>query len=136
MTNNFRKITRTVLSTLTLGALLTACFDDNESETVVTDYSNCTVTSMSLSANAKVCSNLSNYSFTIDQLGTSDTALIANWRSVWEKDEYTLHPGVIFNQDSLILNSPGITQLESNSLFSVIVIIIHVEPAIVRPAKV
>ncbi|MBP5213276.1 MAG: hypothetical protein J6032_01500 [Bacteroidales bacterium] len=105
MTNNFRQITRTVLSTLTLGALLTACFDDNESETVVTDYSNCTVTSMSLSANAKVCSNLSNYSFTIDQLGTSDTALIANWRSVWEKDEYTLQPGVIFNQDSLPVGS-------------------------------
>ncbi|MBR0037071.1 MAG: hypothetical protein IJP70_05465 [Bacteroidales bacterium] len=105
MTKNITQISRTVLSTLVLSTLLTACFDDNNSETVITDYSNCLVTSMTLAANSKVCSNLSSYSFTIDQLGTSDPDLIETWRSTWEKNEYSQPAGIIFNRDSLPLGS-------------------------------
>ncbi len=70
---------------------LTSCFDSNESETVVTNYYNCIVTSFSLEDNSNVCDKLSSYSFTIDNYGASDDSI------------HALYPedGIIFNPDSL-----------------------------------
>ncbi len=98
-------ITRCAIGTLALGVLCTACWDTNNSETIITDYSNCTVSSMSMADNSKVCSSLSGYTFSVDHFGNSDPELIDKWRSVWEKDEYTLEPGIIFNADSLPVGS-------------------------------
>ena len=74
---------------------LTSCFDSNESETVVTNYYNAIVTSFSLSDNTNVCSDLSGYSFTIDNYGVSDDSI------------HRLFPddGIIFNPDSLPIGS-------------------------------
>jgi len=74
-----------------LALSLTSCFDSNESETVVTNYYNCIVTSFSLEDNSNVCDGLSNYSFTIDNYGLSDDSI------------HALYPndGIIFNPDSL-----------------------------------
>lgn len=123
MITNIKHISRIALSTIVLSSVFTACLDGNSSETVVTDYSNCTITSMTLSSNANVCDNLSSYAFTIDHLGTSDPELIEEWQSVWEKDEYSLQPGIIFNQDSLpigtIADSIKVT-LSYSSPYSVI----------------
>ena len=71
---------------------LTSCLgSSNDSETVVTDYYNCIVTSFSLEDNTNVCSGLSKYSFTIDNYGLSDDSI------------HALYPndGIIFNPDSL-----------------------------------
>ncbi len=81
--------------------LFSGCLGGNDSETVITDYSNALITGVTLTSNTKVCADLSSYGFTIDHLGTSDTALIERCRSLWQYDEYTLKPGIIFNPDSL-----------------------------------
>lgn len=94
-----------MLSALALGVLMTACLDGNESETIITDYSNPLITSVSLESNSNVCYNLSAYAFTVDHLGQSDTALIARCRSLWEVDKYSQMPGILFNPDSLPVGS-------------------------------
>ena len=81
--------------------LFSSCLGSNDSETVITDYSNALITSVTLTSNTKVCADLSSYTFTIDHCGESDTALIERCRNLWEHDEYTLEPGIIFNPDSL-----------------------------------
>ncbi len=81
--------------------MLTACFDDNKSEKVVTDYNNALITKVSFNANTNVCDGLSSYAFTIDNYGMSDPALIDSTRSLWEVDGYSSIPGIIFNADSL-----------------------------------
>lgn len=87
--------------------LLTACLNSNDSETILTNYGNATVKSMTLTNNSNVCSNLSGYSFTIDNNGQSDPELIDAWKDVLygrltdNEKEYTLQPGIIFNPDSL-----------------------------------
>lgn len=70
---------------------LSSCLDSNDSETVVTNYYNCIVTSFSLVDNSNVCAGLSGYSFTIDNYGLSDDSI------------HALYPddGIIFNPDSL-----------------------------------
>lgn len=71
---------------------LSSCLGDSkDAETIVTDYYNAIVTSFSLEANSNVCEKLSNYQFTIDNLGTSDEEI------------HRLYPndGIIFNPDSL-----------------------------------
>jgi len=92
------------IKTLCLFALVgmvSACFDSNESETVVTDYNNALLTKVSLNTNSNVCSGLSEYVFTIDHLGNSDTALINKTKDLWDVDDYSLMPGIVFNADSL-----------------------------------
>ncbi len=74
-----------------LALSLTSCFDSNESETIITNYYNCIVTSFSLEDNSNVCDNLSSYSFTIDNYGLSDDSI----HSLFPDD------GIIFNPDSL-----------------------------------
>lgn len=81
--------------------LVTACFDNNESETIVTDYNNALITKASFNSNSNVCYGLNGYAFTIDNFGNSDQALIDSTRSLWEVDQYSLAPGIIFNVDSL-----------------------------------
>lgn len=71
--------------------MLTACWDDNESETVVTNYFNAIVTKFSLTDNADVADKLSSYSFTIDNYGTSDASIHSRFPN----------DGIIFNADSL-----------------------------------
>ncbi len=71
--------------------MLTACWDDNEAESVVTNYFNAIVTKFSLTDNADVADKLSSYSFSIDNYGTSDAAI----HSKFPND------GIIFNADSL-----------------------------------
>lgn len=75
----------------TASLMLTACWDDNESETVVTNYFNAIVTKFSLSDNAEVADKLSSYNFTIDNYGYSDAAI----HNKFPND------GIIFNPDSL-----------------------------------
>lgn len=100
MTKNF-KITILLLCAFASGTFYSSCFDSNESETVVSDYSNALVTSFSLGANSNVCSNLSGYMFSIDQLGVTDPDLIEHTANLWKKDQYSMLPGIIFNADSL-----------------------------------
>lgn len=107
---NMISITKQISSaicTLTFAALLTSCLGDgNESETVLTNYSNATVKKMTLENNANVCKNLSGYAFTIDNNGQSDPDLIANWKDVLGDNEDNLMPtGMIFNPDSLPVGS-------------------------------
>ena len=113
--NLFRKeISSVLLSAAVLGSLCTSCWDDNESETIINDLHNALITSVTLGANANVCSALSNYTFTVDHLGTSDPELIERTRALWEHNETdvnnlplysTLQPGILFNPDSLPLGS-------------------------------
>lgn len=89
------KITR-YISGLCCAALMavsmSSCLGSaNDAETVVTNYYNAIVTGFSLEANADVCSNLSGYSFTIDNYGYSDPEI----HSKYPDD------GIIFNPDSL-----------------------------------
>lgn len=100
---NKNKLNILLLCALASGASYTSCsmLDSNSSETVVTDYSNPLITTFTLSANSNVCSNLSSYTFSIDQLGTTDPELIESFRDIWQKDEYSMIPGIIFNADSL-----------------------------------
>lgn len=89
-------------------AILTACLDSNESETIANNISNPTVKSMTLEANSDVCSNLSSYAFTIDNLGVSDPELIREWNDTWvevENVRNVIAPGIIFNPDSLPIGS-------------------------------
>ena len=71
--------------------MLTACWNDNEAETVATNYFNAIVTKFALTDNADVADKLSSYSFTIDNYGTSDAAI----HNKFPND------GIIFNADSL-----------------------------------
>ena len=101
--NLFRpSISRLTIGALALIGLCTSCLGDgNQSETIVTDYNNPTITSVSFSSNTKVCAALDSYKFTIDQLGNSDPELIQRCKGLWEGDEYTQQPGILFNADSL-----------------------------------
>lgn len=104
--NLFKKqITYTLISAFALTSMFTACIDDNKSETVITDFNNALITNVSLSSNSKVCYNLNSYAFTIDHLGNSDRALIDSTRSLWQVNEYSLEPGILFNPDSLPVGS-------------------------------
>ena len=105
MNLSINRISKTALCALASAVMLSGCFDDNDSETIVNDYDNALITSVSLSTNTKVCSNLSSYTFTIDHLGTSDEDLIERCASLWQVDEYSQQPGIIFNADSLPVGS-------------------------------
>ena len=87
----FRHISGLICWTLVAIGLTSCLGSGNDSETVVTDYYNCIVTSFSLEDNTNVCSGLSKYSFTIDNYGLSDDSI------------HALYPndGIIFNPDSL-----------------------------------
>ena len=74
-----------------LATSITSCLDGNDSETIITNYSNAIVTAFSLENNADVCSNLSGYKFTIDNYGFSDEELHRRFPN----------DGIIFNPDSL-----------------------------------
>lgn len=109
-----KEISRTMTSAAVMVCLLSSCWDDNTSETIVTDYHNALINSVTLGTNANVCSALANYTFTIDHLGTSDTELVERCRSLWDVNEkandgtdryYVLEPGIIFNVDSLPVGS-------------------------------
>ena len=126
-----KEISRTAASAALLACLLSSCWDDNNSETIVTDTHNALINSVTLGTNANVCSALANYSFTIDHLGVSDTALIERCRPMWDKnkkdangnDIYIIQqPGILFNVDSLpagsIPDSIKVT-LSCNSPYSV-----------------
>lgn len=109
---NLRKneISHLLLAAVVTAGVCTGCWDDNESETVVNDYHNALITSVTLGTNTNVCSSLSSYSFTIDHLGASDPELIDRTRQLWEDDAdddayNVLAPGIIFNPDSLPLGS-------------------------------
>lgn len=71
--------------------MLTACWNDNESESVITNYFNAIVTKFSLTDNASVADKLSSYNFTIDNFGTSDASIHSRFPN----------DGIIFNADSL-----------------------------------
>lgn len=75
----------------TMSLLLTSCFDNDETESVVTNYFNAIVTKFSLTDDADIASNLSKYEFTIDNYGLSDAAIHAKYPN----------DGIIFNADSL-----------------------------------
>lgn len=81
--------------------LLTSCLNSNESESISYNYSNPNITKFSLTDNTDVCKALGNYSFTIDNQGSTDPELIEYCRELWDKDKYTVKPGIIFNPDSL-----------------------------------
>ena len=100
-----KQISAAAASALALASLFSGCFNDNDSETIVTDYSNALITAVTLGANTNVCASLSSYSFTIDHLGNSDPELIEACRSLWQIDDYSLQPGIIFNCDSLPIGS-------------------------------
>lgn len=100
-----KQISSFVIGTLAIAGMLSSCWDNNESETVVTNYNNALVTKVSMNNNNNVCKDLSSYGFTIDQLGTSDETLTENCRKLWSVDEYSLLPGIIFNPDSLPVGS-------------------------------
>jgi len=102
--NFFRK---EIISILAFASLMsvTSCLNSNDSETIVTDYSNALLTKVSLNTNSNVCAGLSDYAFTIDHYGNSDPALIDSTRSLWKVDEYSLNPGIVFNVDSLPVGS-------------------------------
>lgn len=65
--------------------------DEEIAEYIITDYSNATITELSLSDNIDVCYSLSTFAFTIDHYGHSDPALVADYPDA----------GIIFNSDSL-----------------------------------
>lgn len=96
-----RNLSTTISFCLLLMGTLTACFDDKESEYIVTNQDNAIVTSFTFDNNSHVCPNLARYGFTIDNLGQHDPELLASLKSLWNKDEYSLEPGFIFNPDSL-----------------------------------
>lgn len=74
------------------GGLLVSCLgDDDESEVILSDYSNATVKSFAMKENSAVAPALSYYAFTIDNLGNSDPDLADEWPGA----------GIIFNPDSL-----------------------------------
>ncbi len=100
---NFRR--KQIVALWLMAGLVSACFDSNESETIVTDYNNALLTKVSLNTNSNVCAGLSNYSFTIDNYGNSDPGLIESTRSLWQVNGYSLTPGIVFNVDSLPLGS-------------------------------
>jgi len=84
-----------------MAALLCSCLKGNDSETVTYNYSNATVTSFSFSNNSNVCSNLSGYKFVIDNAGVTDTSYIHWLDDLWQVNEWSMQPGIIFNPDSL-----------------------------------
>lgn len=97
-----KQISNAVIGAISIVALCTSCLgDSNDSEKIVNNFYSPLITSASLIDNSKVCTGLSSYRFTIDQYGTSDPELIEKCRSLWEVDEYTQKPGIIFNADSL-----------------------------------
>lgn len=55
---------RILIWTAVASLMLTACWDDNEAENVVTNYYNDIVTSFTLQDNSNVADKLSSYSFT------------------------------------------------------------------------
>lgn len=85
------KISLFVLCTIWLSFSLVSCLGGNEAETINTNYQNSTITSFSVSDNSDVCANLSSYTFTIDNFGTSDPDLVKGFNNA----------GIIFNPDSL-----------------------------------
>lgn len=101
MNLSIKQISSTIVSALAISGLLTSCWNDNPSERIITDYNNALITSLSMGANSKVCSNLDTYKFTIDQLGYSDEELTERCTEMWKLDNFSLQPGIIFNPDSL-----------------------------------
>lgn len=85
--NNIKLLLWAATATL----MLTACWSDNEAESVVTNYFNAIVTKFSLNDNTDVADKLSSYSFTIDNYGTSDASIHSRFPN----------DGIIFNADSL-----------------------------------
>ena len=97
-------------SAVLLCGLTCGCFDDNQSETIYTDEHNALITSVTLGNNSNVCSGLSNYTFTVDNLGQSDPELLERCHDLWDQNEkysdgtnkyQNLTPGIVFNADSL-----------------------------------
>lgn len=82
---------RILIWTAVASLMLTACWDDNEAENVVTNYYNDIVTSFTLQDNSNVADKLSSYSFTIDNFGLSDATIHSRYPN----------DGIIFNADSL-----------------------------------
>lgn len=96
-----RNLSTTISLCLLLMGTLTSCFDNKESEYIVTNQDNAIVTAFSFDNNTHVCPNLAGYGFTIDNLGQHDPELLSELKDLWDKNEYSLEPGFIFNPDSL-----------------------------------
>ena len=93
MTSN--KIATLIICALALSLAFSSCLSGGESETIVTNMQNATITSFTVEDNDDVCPNLSSYSFTIDNFGKSDPKLSSR----------IPNSGIIFNADSLPVGS-------------------------------
>ena len=93
MTSN--KIATLIICALALSLAFSSCLSGGESETIVTNMQNATITSFTVEDNDDVCPNLSSYSFTIDNFGKSDPELSSR----------IPNSGIIFNADSLPVGS-------------------------------
>lgn len=92
---SYTKISTLIICAFALCLSLSSCLGGDDSETIVTNMQNATITAFSVSNNDNVCPNLSSYAFTIDNFGTSDPQLSAR----------VPNSGIIFNADSLPVGS-------------------------------
>lgn len=96
-----KEISTFTLILASMMALCTSCWNDNDSEKILYDLSNAQITEMTMESNSKVCPGLGSYKFTIDHYAATDPSLIERCKELWQKDEFTQQPGIIFNADSL-----------------------------------